>query len=63
MKEIIEQICEELPPNWIVSLKMENGSAWIEIDEIDYDPKQEYSTLEEELLAALAAVKEMDKYD
>ncbi len=53
MRDIIEEICKNLPEDYIVSLCMEKGAAWVELirpngrlDDIDPQDDELYEQLE-----------------
>jgi len=65
MQEVVNKICGGIPPGFILSLNMENGSAWVELIRLsDGDvelPDSADLTLEDQLDDGLSAAIGLDK--
>jgi hypothetical protein len=55
IQELANQVCGEIPEGHIITLSMENGSAWIELDGEDVDGWGE--SLEVQIKEALSKAK------
>ena len=66
MEDAIDQVCKDLPKDWLISLRMERGAAWVDINDpagcdIDIDPGDD--SLIDQLIGALELAKKQVEVD